>query len=283
MNLVSIAIVTYNANLSLLKQNIIKYLKFNLNVYIFDNGSSNYFQLMELGQSYSNVTIISKMKNLGIAYALNSLFKLGEENGDKWILTFDQDSKIENTSLHTYLKYIKEFDDCYKIAMLCPQIIDVNVNKVVFGGKGEYEEINSAEDSITSGSCIRVSSWRKVGGFYNKLFIDFVDTDFQEKLLLRNYKIIRLNKVRLFHSIGRAKDIKFLGFTIHCSNHNSFRRYYMVRNRLYFYRKYYGNSMYYKALIKLSLGTIKIILFEDEKKGKVKAFFKGWKDYKKIL
>ena len=57
----------------------------------------------------------------------------------------------------------------------------------------------------------------------------------------------------------------------------------MVRNRLYFYRKYYGNSMYYKALIKLSLGTIKIILFEDEKKGKVKAFFKGWKDYKKIL
>ena len=182
MNLVSIAIVTYNANLSLLKQNIIKYLKFNLNVYIFDNGSSNYFQLMELGQSYSNVTIISKMKNLGIAYALNSLFKLGEENGDKWILTFDQDSKIENTSLHTYLKYIKEFDDCYKIAMLCPQIIDVNVNKVVFGGKGEYEEINSAEDSITSGSCIRVSSWRKVGGFYNKLFIDYFTQLAEQKI-----------------------------------------------------------------------------------------------------
>ena len=278
---VALSVVTYNANIRLLAETLDLCKSLGFTVYLFDNGSKNYSQLIRTTKSYSNVIILTTKKNMGIAYALNEIFKLGIKKYD-WIITLDQDSKITKDFLCDYLKYLKKFNKQTDVALLCPRIVDRSVNKVIFGSSLEFEKINDAENVITSGSCIKASCWEKIGGFYNDLFIDFVDTDFQERLLLSNYKIIRCNKIVLSHKIGNAWDFRIGPFVIRCSNHSSFRRYFMVRNRLYFYKKYKITLEFYKAWIRLAFGTLKICLFEKEKIAKTKAFFKGWKDYRNL-
>lgn len=280
---VLVSIVTYNPDINVIKDTVQKCMQNNITVYIFDNNSNNYGKLKEITYMYNNVVVDTKNKNMGIAYALNAIFSFGKKELYDWVITLDQDSKITDEFLMKYSVSINKFENNNEVAIICPKIIDENVNKIIFGGEDEYEELKDPEDLITSGSCIKVLAWDKVGGFYNELFIDFVDTDFQQKILLNSYKIIRCNRITLFHKVGNAKDIKIGKWIIHCSNHNSFRRYYMVRNRLYFYRKYYGIFAYYKSLIRLIMGTFKIILFEDEKIAKIRAFLKGMKDYKELL
>lgn len=281
MDLVLCSIVTYNPNIA----NIIKIIEVcknnNLKICIFDNGSENFNKLSKVVEKYTGVYLITKRKNIGIASALNYIFSFGENKKYVWIITLDQDSKVENLNFKKFISYLKIIDS--KTAIICPKIIDDNTNEVIFGDCKELEQLKDAQDLITSGSCIKITAWKNVHGFYDKLFIDFVDTDFQEKLLLNNYKIFRCNQIVLHHKIGNAKNFKLGSIVIRCSNHSSFRRYYMVRNRLYYYRKYYGYYSYIKALIRLIFGTLKICFFEEEKIKKVKAFFKGWRDYKELL
>lgn len=283
LNLIAISIVTYNPDINTIRNTVKLCNHFGLHVYVFDNASNNFSKLEEMISKFSNVHLTKEKENKGIAYALNSNFSLAKADGYCWLITLDQDSIISEEFLNKYLTVIEKMNNEPCITIICPKIIDKNINEVIFGGDGKYEEITDAEKLITSGSCIRVSGWQKVGGFYNKLFIDFVDTDFQEKILLANLRIIRCNEIILLHSVGKACNIKIGPWVIHCSNHNGFRRYYMVRNRLYFYRKYRSYCEYCKTYCRLLMGTIKICIFETEKLDKVKAFFKGWKDYKKLI
>lgn len=283
MNKIGISIVTYNPNLEKLNNALNVYKKLNLSVNIYDNGSKNYTQLKKMSIKFSNIYIITENKNLGIAYALNKNFALSKKHGLKWVITFDQDSVITEEFLKKYLVDISKLSTDSQIAIICTKVLDKNTGKIIFGKGTHYERIKDPQNIITSGSCIRVSSWENIDKFNDELFIDFVDTDFQERILLNGFKIVRCNNIVLVHEIGKTTDKKIGPFIIHCSNHNSFRRYYMVRNRLFFYRKYYGYFPYIGALIRLSLGTLKIVLFEKEKKLKVYAFLKGWRDYRKLM
>ena len=99
---VALSVVTYNANIRLLAETLDLCKSLGFTVYLFDNGSKNYSQLIRTTKSYSNVIILTTKKNMGIAYALNEIFKLGIKKYD-WIITLDQDSKITKDFLCDYL------------------------------------------------------------------------------------------------------------------------------------------------------------------------------------
>ena len=68
------------------------------------------------------------------------------------------------------------------IGIICPKIYDVNQkNESEDVCVGEW--IHNPEDVITSEACICISQAIHIGGFDEKLFIDFVDTDFQKRML----------------------------------------------------------------------------------------------------
>ena len=246
---------------------------------LINNDSPDLISLLEEKLSYGiDFNVINNKKNLGIAVALNQLLEYAHNNSYDWILVLDQDSIAPSNMIKEY----KKFFDSKDIGIICPKIFDVNNNTNV-ELKKKNGLIYNEEDVITSGSCINVNIAVSLNGFDERLFIDFVDTDFQKRLLLAGYKIVRVNDVVLTHEIGKIKTIKLLGHNIICTNHSSFRRYYQVRNRLYFKARYYGFFALVKEKIRLALGTIKIILFEDDKKEKFVATINGFRDFKKLL
>ena len=280
MNSVFAGIVLFNPDLGLLQKNIQALIQQVPEIVCIDNASNNIKEIEAFLNKIGKVNLIKNTKNEGIAVALNQLLAWGSERNYSWVLFMDQDSVAELDIIKQYQSYMGN----EKIAILCPKIIDmnsdVNSSSVMDVSK---ETILRSDEVITSGSCVNVQKALEIDGFDERLFIDFVDTDFNERCLRNGYQIIRINTTKLSHQIGKIRVISILGWKVICTNHSAFRRYYMVRNRLYFRRKYFGRWACLKERIRLLLGDAKILLFEDEKRAKIFASIKGFRDYHKLL
>ncbi len=279
-NKIAVGIVLYNPNCNRLKQNIEAIIQQTDRMVIVDNGSSvNRHSSHELIGSYCNIHIVDNDKNMGIAYALNQIMEWGKINGYEWIVLLDQDTICPPNIIEEYSKLICSKQGNQNYGIICPVIYDIN-EKTYHGDKNI--NVTRSDEVITSGSCINIEVWYKLQGFDDRLFIDYVDTEFNERCLRAGYKIVRNTEVCIQHEVGKAKIINIGKWKIQCSNHNAFRRYYMVRNRLYFQRKYFGRMAFLKEAMRLLLGTFKIVLFEKEKWKKVVAYYKGFIDCFKL-
>lgn len=271
-------IVTYNPNVQRLKENICAIIQQVDTLYVLDNGSSNKPDIYKLCLEYNNLVYIDNTRNEGIASALNKLATFAEHDGFKWIIYIDQDSICANNIVNAYYRYI----NITNLAILCPIIHDRNMHESI-PTCNEIEAIHTASDVITSGSCINIAILKKLGGFDERLFIDFVDTDYNQRVIEAGYTILRIKSIYILHEVGKISFLRIGPLVIICTNHSAIRRYYMVRNRLYYKRKYFGYLAYLKEKIRLILGGIKIILFENDKIDKTIAMIKGIKDYKQLL
>jgi len=228
-------IVLFNPSIDRLKENIGAISKQISTIICVDNGSSNKQDIVDIISHYSGISVIWNEKNVGMAKALNEILEWGEERNYEWAVFFDQDSIPSDNFIQQYVPHLRSKDT----GIICPEIIDINLNTRTSDLKTGEERIVKATDVITSGSCVSLKIAKSIGGFDNRLFIDFVDTDFQERCLRQGYSIVRIHDAILYHEIGKLKKRRFLFFTVLCTNHNAFRRYYMVRNRLYYRRKYF--------------------------------------------
>lgn len=271
-------IVVYNPEIQRLNSNLNAIIPQVDEVIVVKNGFSKKEQSVQKLIEENKLNVIQNEKNLGIAAALNQLLEYGQKREFDWLITLDQDSIAPFNMVEIYNDYIEDT----RIGIICPYICDLNNQrkKII---EQEVEVISNEEQVITSGSCINIKKAIQIGGFDERLFIDFVDTEFQKRMLLFGYNILRINKVCLVHEIGNIKVYSFFKFKIICSNHNPMRRYYQVRNRLYYKEKYYGKRYVLKEKIRLLLGMIKIVLFEKQKFKKIVATYKGFRDYRKLL
>lgn len=223
-----------------------------------------------------NVKVICTHGNTGIADALNvgCNYAMGMNAG--WAITMDQDSLVPNDIIRCYKEYLDKHSE-EKIGAIVPSFA-LCPDAVKLTG-GETEEI---DDYMTSGSLISLRAFNKVRGFNEKLFIDMVDTDFGIKLLLNGYKIIRLGNVFMQHNIGNAKEIKLFNKHIaFITHHNYIRRYYITRNLLWL-AKEYGKEFpkFNHPYFMIVKSIIRLLIFESDKKLKLKSIVKGIKDFK---
>ena len=116
----------------------------------------------------------------------------------------------------------------------------------------------------------------KYDGFDERMFIDLVDRDFCIRIKKAGYKIIRVNRVILFHHLGNMTSKKFIGKTIYIENHNSVRKYYKARNYIYLYKKQ-ELSFIYSSLHIVQL-IFEIVLFEEHKIDKILSVIHGFID-----
>lgn len=257
-------IVTFNPNLSELKNNISAISKQVEHIYIFDNGSKN-FDDIKKNITNENAFIIHKQNNKGIAYALNQICKKAISDSFEWIITLDQDSLTSDNLVNCLARDIRN-----DIGIVSPNIIYKNNESFCDNEEGTKE----IEWVITSASLMNLNSWKKVGGFDESLFIDGVDYDYCIRIRRSGYKIIRDYDVALLHELGNLHCIKILGRTVYVTNHSPVRHYYICRNNIYLWNKFHLNN----PIKGITKEIIKIILFENSKIEKMRCVFFGISD-----
>lgn len=236
---------------------------------VVDNGSSN---IDDFRQSIDNmgVELICLEQNYGIAHALNIGILACPQSSD-WIATFDQDTKIEPDYFSLLLSQGREIKDS-SIAMLCPGFS--GVKESIPYQIGPVRKILTA---ISSGSMIKREILSAVGLMDDELFIDYVDNDFCLRVNQIGLSIYEITGVKLNHSLGRMSPHYIFGTKIHTSNHSPIRRYYVFRNRIYIY-KIYGRKFFTwcaRDFLRNFTEIAKIILFEGDKRLKIRMVFEG--------
>lgn len=225
------------------------------------------------------VFLIRNRANLGIAAALNIGIRHALPSGFSWIATFDQDTGIPEN-------YFKRLLGVYET---CPD--RQNAGMVVPGGwteAGAPEKQNAsgvpewsfAVGAITSGSLIKAEIFGATGFYDETLFIDYVDTDFCLRAQKCGFKILSVSSVSLEHELGQRQTRNVFGFQISFRIHTAWRYYYIIRNRLLLYRRYWrvapGWLLHDLRWLILELG--RIFLLEDGRKPKIRAVLQGIKD-----
>lgn len=269
-------ITLFNPELDRLEENINAIINQVDKLICVDNGSKNIGEVERfIKKRFPEVTIMKNTENLGIAKALNQIFTYGKEHGFTWVLTLDQDSVCPENLMEEYRKYW----NMEGVGVLSPRIVDRNFEKNA-QIEAPYEEIDKC---ITSASLTSMETWEEVGGFWEYLFIDYVDHDFCAKCIEHDIKIICVNSVALLHELGKGQHRRLLGKQLTVLNHSPMRKYYIVRNRL-IYMKEHREVINIKAERKKYIKFyIKTLLFEDQKWDKLKAMLKGRRDGKRYL
>lgn len=286
---IAAGITLFNPETERLRENIKATISQVGHLYIIDNDSNNTAGIKVEYSTDDRVTIISNDRNKGVAAALNQMCNAAIEDGFEWIMTLDQDSLPEGDIIEKYLPYIEKNE----VALITPKFSDDNEPDMIFSEKDE--PFSFIERCNTSASLVRLSVFKAVGGFDERMFIDCVDFDYCTTLIENGYKILRVNNAVLHHRLGEASEVRFfipigrvfgikkLQKSFFTYNHPPLRTYYYARN-IRFYAYKHKDSIDLKTEKRVYIKWLVLKLgFEKQKFAKLRAILKGKKDAKKMI
>lgn len=228
--------------------------------------------LVDAADEMSKLVYIDNGGNKGIAYALNKICAMALDLGAKNCLLLDDDSVVPEGMISKY-----EEKTAKDIAILCPNICDEDSKQ-----NETFEQDEYVKFEITSGSYVNLDIWKKVKGFDNKLFIDFVDWDYCLKVDAAGYYILKVADLVLNHKLGEVSYHKLFGKRFQTYNHSAFRKYYITRNTLVMHKRYPDCEEFQKPRLKILKRAMIVILWEKDKRAKLSGMKKGVKDSKKF-
>lgn len=238
-------------------------------VILVDNGSSNIEEICNAVTSFDNVLVVRNHENLGIATALNQICSIAYRDNAEWVLTLDQDTVCPND----IIEQLHRFGNIEEIGIVCPSVDYEGLNIHMRPSDGPVTCVYAC---MTSGSLTNVAAWKKVGGFRDDFFIDFVDNEFCMKLGLAGYKIVRNNNCIMHHQLGNVCKKRLFGvLKKKVSIHSPWRLYYMTRNNLLFIWEYKHHLNIIKEYLKLCSIIFPGLLYADDKKNTYSYIKKG--------
>lgn len=259
-------------------------------VIVYDNSTDDKVILKnrDLFSDIENVYYFSNGKNNGLGVAFNFAINYAIEHNFDYYVTFDQDTLIVDDYISNMVKEIKKDT---KIGVLGPIYKDSNIGdensfpikKGLFIVREKLSDRQNLVDVImliSSGSVYSLNTFKKIGLFEEKLFIDGIDNEFCLRLLKFGYRVCVNPKIIINHALGNKIKKKFI-FSCAPKNYPPYRRYYMTRNRFFVYKKYlfFIPSFVIYDFIASLWDLFKIIVFEDKKIEKICAYFRGIKDF----
>lgn len=258
-------VVLYNPDKDVI-ENINTYLIFLEKVVVVDNSTEESEVINEI-KKLNKVHYISMNGNKGIAEALNVGIRYLSGENFKIALTMDQDSKFPTENHKEIINIVNKLSSQYSI-------IGLNTNYFPEIKTGKITEVPFI---ITSGNFISIEDFNFVGGFLSDLFIDYVDFEYNYRLILNNKKICLLNDYSLIHTVGNPIKINFFGHKTSTMNHPPIRYYYRYRNCIFLFMKYKKPFRHF-LISEFFINIPKMILFEPYKLKKTKMIFRGIKD-----
>lgn len=188
----------------------------DLDVLVYDN--SNKSQLDDIG--LSNIYYIHDKTNPGVSKAYNEGAKYAVKKKKKAILLLDQDSVFSDNYLIEYENKFSKYGDGYIYA---PLVVDRNKTKVYSPARLErfvghvipYSRMSRASlcslkgmSVINSGLLIPLAVFDRVGGFNEKIKLDFSDVFFIERYKEVNASIVLVD-VEMEHSLSGDEEVNF--------------------------------------------------------------------------
>lgn len=247
---------------------------------VFDNTPGGAQNLLEL-KGIPNVKLVQVGQNQGVAIALNYGLNFAKANRFEWLATFDQDSQPAPNMITQLLTAWKAYPLqsevlilalIYKDPKYADSAIALNVEE-----KKQKNEVLEKTSVITSGNLIQIIGISDAIQFDEDLFIDYVDHDFC--LQARKYKrrILEVPSATMLHSLGDIDYHDLGGYQVHVTNHAPIRHYYLMRNRLYVWLKYFDSFPVWVA--KDIFSTLKMVvrmaLFERDRYERFKYLLLG--------
>lgn len=258
--------------------NILSYADQVDRVIVIDNGSSSESAAVFEGLQHPRIEFLSMDLNVGIAAALNRGCARAHQAGAEWVITFDQDTRVGR-------QYVREMLDAYaqwprqeQVAVLAPSYYDETGDRVYRANGAPGDAVREVKTAFTSGVFIKLDVIEQAGLFEEKLFIDYVDHDFALRVLGMGYSILEARDVLCNHRLGKMRVHSTVGGKTFTSTHHApVRRYYMSRNRLVLYRRFFVIEPLWvlndiKAMFK---ELVKILLVEEQKIRKLAHIVRG--------
>lgn len=258
-------VILYNVNDSILNKLDVNAAEID-NIILVDNSSvSNQQKIEKL--AYKNKHYIFNEKNLGIAESLNIGVKKALLVGAEFLLLLDQDSVLTENYIEKMYSVFSSYPNRERIAIVAPKYIDEDSGEVSSFAEIHSDEVQSVLITMTSGNFLPVEIFKKVGYFDSSYFIDYVDNEFCLRCKKAGYEILEAQNVYLKHKLGESKNYKFLNKTPISTNHPPLRRYYIFRNRVFLYKKYFFSFTKWilTDITHCFKEIVKIFLFEEQK------------------
>ncbi|WP_316786222.1 glycosyltransferase [Pedobacter frigiditerrae] len=127
--------------------------------------------------------------NPGVSHAYNYAAEFAKQQKMRWLILFDQDTKITNGALEIYIRHINEYQD---IRLFSPMLISNNyivspsifknrrgrsIKSLTFGLK-DFAELSP----LNSGIAISLATFFKVGGYNESVPLDYSDYAFIDRV-----------------------------------------------------------------------------------------------------
>jgi GT2 family glycosyltransferase len=180
--------------------------------------------------------VIRHTYNKGIARGLNDGLQAAVDMRATWLLTLDQDSRIDANYIPT-LKNIADslnkqlWSDNPPVGAVAPMNVTDDSGTITYPTR-EVGSLTVTEEVIQSGTIWNVKALTEVGGFDERLGIDAVDSAACLRLREAGYVIALTPDVTFHHSLGAARQINILGRSVMVTGHSVTRRGSIIRNRL---------------------------------------------------
>jgi rhamnosyltransferase len=252
---------------------------------IVDNGSDEASRgSIEDYADRAGVSLLCNSSNLGIATALNQGLRELAAEGFRWVVTFDQDSRIRPGFVDAMLISLNAQADPAQVALIGANRIDPdNVIEHRWLRPRHmfpfFERVTCEEASkgvtlvITSGTLTSIAAFEALGGFRDELFIDMVDNEYCLRAGEHGYAILVSCGAELTHKVGDKTRSSAMGVGYSATHHGPLRKYYLFRNSVPVMRKYARSQPHWLIYHVLALSEVMlgIILSEKHKVQKLKA------------
>lgn len=253
-------------------------------VLIIDNNSNeqcrNHLQI--ISQLNSKIKVEFQNRNKGIAEAYNIGLKRIFENGYSHALTLDQDSVLDKNYVETIMQYtsLNEWGiycGSYKRSNTHLETYYDYFHKWHFERKSKFVDGKlEVSHAISSGTVVSKRIFDELKGFVNEMFIDYVDIEFCFRAKEIGIPTYIIEKATFQHALAYITGKNFFGKRIHSAGYSEFRLFYICRNRVWCWKRFFYRHGFVIHDIKLLIGYfVRLIYVEKNKYTKLKAMFKG--------
>lgn len=270
-------IVTYHPPVALAEE-VAKIRSQCARVFLIDNGSpaADVANLKQTAAAYPNVELIANPTNVGLAAALNQGCRLASERGFAWILFLDQDTDPLPNMVDDLLAAWRTAAETKRVGVVGSNRYD-ELGRLAHPATGDSNAF-AAPFVITSGSLSPLSIFDAVGPFRDDFFIDVIDIEFGYRLEAAGFQSLMCRTPTMRHVWGHPKRVTILGIEIMLTNHSPFRRYFIVRNRVYletrWWPKFPGRCTL--SFLRIFVNIAVVLALEDNRWAKAKAMALGF-------